>query len=82
MLGAANFVHGDIRSEEDVERAFQETAPEIVIHLAARAGVRPSIQEPKLYIETNISGTFHILEASRKGVLRKSSSDPAHRFTE
>lgn len=71
MLGAANFVHGDIRSEEDVERAFQETAPEIVIHLAARAGVRPSIQEPKLYIETNISGTFHILEASRKGGVEK-----------
>src|SRR4051812_3574307 len=36
-----------------------------IVHLAARAGVRPSIQQPKLYIETNITGTFHLLEAAR-----------------
>jgi UDP-glucuronate 4-epimerase len=39
--------------------------PDAVIHLAARAGVRPSIQDPKLYIDTNITGTFHVLEAAR-----------------
>jgi UDP-glucuronate 4-epimerase len=42
-----------------------------VIHLAARAGVRPSVQNPKLYIDTNISGTHHLLEAAhRQGIDR------------
>lgn len=36
-----------------------------IVHLAARAGVRPSIERPDLYIETNINGTFHLLEAAR-----------------
>jgi UDP-glucuronate 4-epimerase len=35
------------------------------VHLAARAGVRPSIKEPKLYIDTNITGTFNLLEAAK-----------------
>ena len=37
-----------------------------VVHLAARAGVRPSIKEPRLYIDTNITGTFNLLEAARR----------------
>jgi UDP-glucuronate 4-epimerase len=43
----------------------QEGKFDTIVHLAARAGVRPSIQQPKLYIETNITGTFHLLEAAR-----------------
>lgn len=56
---------GDLRDKEAVERAF---APgiDVVIHLAARAGVRPSIQDPELYISTNISGTYHVLDAARR----------------
>jgi UDP-glucuronate 4-epimerase len=55
----------DIRSAERVRQVFEETRPEAVFHLAARAGVRPSIRHPELYLDTNIKGTFHLLEASR-----------------
>jgi UDP-glucuronate 4-epimerase len=55
----------DLRDWDAVERAVRETKPDCIVHLAARAGVRPSIKEPKLYIDTNITGTWHILEAAR-----------------
>lgn len=55
----------DLRDWDAVERAVRETQPDCIVHLGARAGVRPSIQEPKLYIDTNITGTWHILEAAR-----------------
>jgi len=57
-------IEGDIRNPTDVERAFAEGI-DAVIHLAARAGVRPSIEQPELYIDTNIKGTFQLLEAAR-----------------
>jgi UDP-glucuronate 4-epimerase len=61
----------DIRDEAAVQRIFREGKFDTVVHLAARAGVRPSIREPKLYIETNITGTFNLLEAARQhGVQR------------
>jgi len=56
----------DIRDAEAVQRIFAEGKFDTVIHLAARAGVRPSIREPKLYIDTNITGTFNLLEAARQ----------------
>ncbi len=63
-------IEGDICEPRDVARAFT-TKPEIVIHLAARAGVRPSIAEPALYSHVNVTGTAAMLEASRKsGVAR------------
>ncbi|MDR3404467.1 MAG: SDR family NAD(P)-dependent oxidoreductase [Chthoniobacter sp.] len=55
----------DLRDWDAVERAVREQKPDCIVHLAARAGVRPSIKEPKLYIDTNITGTWHILEAAR-----------------
>lgn len=55
----------DLREWEPVRDLFARVKPEVVIHLAARAGVRPSILDPKLYIDTNITGTFHVLEAAR-----------------
>jgi UDP-glucuronate 4-epimerase len=55
----------DLRDWAAVERAVREQKPDCIVHLAARAGVRPSIKEPKLYIDTNITGTWHILEAAR-----------------
>jgi UDP-glucuronate 4-epimerase len=55
----------DLRRWEPVKDLFTKVKPEAVIHLAARAGVRPSILDPKLYIDTNITGTFHVLEAAR-----------------
>ncbi len=55
----------DLRDWDAVERAVREDRPDCIVHLAARAGVRPSIQQPKLYIDTNITGTWHLLEAAR-----------------
>src|SRR5690606_15310348 len=54
----------DIRDADAVGRLFQEARPEGVVHLAARAGVRPSIEQPALYAEVNITATVHLLEAA------------------
>jgi UDP-glucuronate 4-epimerase len=56
----------DIRDEAAVDAVIAAGRFDVIVHLAARAGVRPSIQQPKLYIDTNITGTFHLLEAARK----------------
>lgn len=55
----------DLRDWNAIRDLFEQVRPHAVIHLAARAGVRPSIADPKLYIDTNITGTFNILEAAR-----------------
>jgi UDP-glucuronate 4-epimerase len=61
----------DIGDKEAVLSTFSAERPDAVVHLAARAGVRPSIQRPDLYLATNINGTFHLLEASKEyGVKR------------
>jgi UDP-glucuronate 4-epimerase len=59
-------VEGDLRDEGLIGKLFQEEKIEIVAHLAARAGVRPSVQDPALYADVNIRGTIHLLEACRK----------------
>lgn len=56
----------DIRDEAAVQRIVKNGAFDAIVHLAARAGVRPSIKEPKLYIDVNINGSFHLLEAARQ----------------
>ncbi|MGB0373173.1 MAG: GDP-mannose 4,6-dehydratase [Opitutales bacterium] len=60
-----HLVEGDIRDAILVERTFAKGKYDQVVHLAARAGVRPSIKDPKLYFTTNIDGTFNLLEACR-----------------
>lgn len=60
------FREGDITDPLFVTEAFDVGRFDAVIHLAARAGVRPSIEQPELYIDTNIKGTFNLLEASRR----------------
>lgn len=57
---------GDISDPKFVHETFDVGRFDSVIHLAARAGVRPSIEQPELYIDTNIKGTFHLLEAARR----------------
>lgn len=59
------FVKGDISEKEALFRVFEEFAPQIVVNLAAQAGVRYSIDNPDAYIQSNIVGFFHILEACR-----------------
>jgi UDP-glucuronate 4-epimerase len=57
-------VEGDIRDRALVLRLFAEEPFDAVLHLAARAGVRPSLREPVLYEEVNCIGTLHLLEAA------------------
>ncbi|MDB6155415.1 MAG: epimerase [Chthoniobacteraceae bacterium] len=56
----------DIRDASSVKRIIGEGHFDTIVHLAGRAGVRPSIKEPQLYIDTNITGTFNLLEAARQ----------------
>ncbi len=61
-----SFTEGDLAENELVERLFAETKPDVVVHLAAQAGVRYSIENPRAYIESNIVGFFNVLEAVRR----------------
>jgi UDP-glucuronate 4-epimerase len=69
--GVARFYENDIRDEAAIARIFAEARPEAVIHLAARAGVRPSLEQALLYESVNVRGTMVLLEAARTtGVAR------------
>src|SRR3954463_10342631 len=56
----------DLRDAAAVSALFHHEKFDAVAHLAARAGVRPSISQPQLYYDTNVSGTLHLLEAARQ----------------
>jgi len=73
------FVHGDLSDAKELDRLFQSNRFDQVIHLAARAGVRPSLEDPALYQRVNVEGTVNVLEAARrhgvkKAILASSSS--------
>lgn len=59
------FICGDISDKEFVEKLFAENKFDVVVNLAAQAGVRYSIENPDVYVESNIVGFFNILEACR-----------------
>lgn len=59
------FIEDDISNKETIMRIFKKYKPDIVVNLAAQAGVRYSIQNPDVYIQSNIIGFFNILEACR-----------------
>ena len=59
------FYEADIRSGETLRKIFEENEFDCIVHLAARAGVRPSLREPKLYYQTNVDGTLNLLELAR-----------------
>lgn len=61
-----SFQEGDIRDMEFLNSCFSGFRPDIVIHLAAKAGVRPSIKNPASYYDVNVNGTLNMLEAMRK----------------
>jgi UDP-glucuronate 4-epimerase len=67
------FVELDIRDPARVDSLVATFRPGVIVHLAARAGVRPSIEDPALYSAVNIQGTVHLLEAARR-------LDPLPRF--
>ncbi len=62
---------GDIRDQEFLTDVFTTNQPDCVVHLAARAGVRPSIDDPELYYDVNVTGTLRLLEAMRKSDVKK-----------
>ncbi|MFT3990127.1 MAG: SDR family NAD(P)-dependent oxidoreductase [Luteolibacter sp.] len=59
-------VKGDIRDTTLVDSLFEQHRFDKVFHIAARAGVRPSIADPRLYVSTNVNGTLNLLEGCRK----------------
>jgi UDP-glucuronate 4-epimerase len=72
-LGRSDFrlAPADIRDRAALDSIFREERFEMIVHLAARAGVRPSLAEPVLYSETNIGGTLNLLELAREHGVRK-----------
>jgi UDP-glucuronate 4-epimerase len=67
---AYRLYEGDIRDAGLLEHLFQRESPARVIHIAAMAGVRYSIQRPELYEEVNVRGTINLLEAARRHGIR------------
>jgi UDP-glucuronate 4-epimerase len=61
-----SFAIGDLADEKAVEKIFADFKPDIFVNLAAQAGVRYSLENPKAYIDSNVVGFFNVLEASRK----------------
>ena len=55
----------DLRDSAAIRNLFHREKFESIVHLAARAGVRPSIEHPQLYYDTNVTGTLHLLEAAQ-----------------
>lgn len=64
--GAYEFYEVDIRDMEALSRVVALTRPAVIIHLAARAGVRPSIEQPHMYERVNVEGTLNLLELCRR----------------
>jgi UDP-glucuronate 4-epimerase len=65
------FVCGDITDRAALDKIFSSVKFDQVIHLAARAGVRPSLAEPALYQRVNVEGTVNVLEAARRAGVKK-----------
>ena len=63
--GEAEVIEADIRDASAMKEVMARGRYESIIHIAARAGVRPSVQNPSAYIETNVLGTYNLLEAAR-----------------
>lgn len=60
------FYEADIREVESLRRAFEENKITSIVHLAAKAGVRPSLENPAGYVKTNINGTVNVLELAKE----------------
>lgn len=64
-------VEADIRDKAALEKVFEQSNFRCIVHLAARAGVRPSLSQPQLYVETNINGTMNLLELAHEHGVRQ-----------
>lgn len=66
QVGAFNLHHLDLSDSEGLEKLFAEVRPQVVINLAAQAGVRYSLENPKAYLDSNLSGFLNLLEMCRR----------------
>ena len=66
QVGDFKFFQADICDRPRLRESFEEAHPDIVVHLAARAGVRPSLQDPGLYERVNVAGTLNLLDLCRE----------------
>lgn len=64
-------IEGDLRDRKKLDEIFGSVRFDQVIHLAARAGVRPSIEQPALYQQVNVEGTVNLLESARLNGVKK-----------
>ena len=60
------FTKGDIENSKNLSKIILKFKPKIIIHLAAQAGVRYSIDKPRVYLDSNITGTYNIIELAKK----------------
>lgn len=70
-VGSYEFFQVDICDTGPLREILERARPDVVIHLAARAGVRPSIEQPHLYERVNVAGTLNLLEKCRQFSVRK-----------
>ena len=61
-----SFNKSKLENKKNLERSFKKFKPQVVIHLAAQAGVRYSIEKPRVYLDSNIIGTYNVIETSHK----------------
>jgi UDP-glucuronate 4-epimerase len=68
--GNITFHYADLRNTEDLERIFAANKFDIVIHLAALVGVRQSLKNPQVYIDSNVKGFVNLLECANKAAVK------------
>ena len=61
-----SFTKGNLENQKTINNSIIKFKPKIIIHLAAQAGVRYSIDNPLIYLKTNITGTYNVIEAAKK----------------
>ncbi len=66
VKGAFTLYREDLLNVEVLRKMFERHRPQVVVHLAARAGVRPSLEQPELYSRINITGTVGLLDLARE----------------
>jgi UDP-glucuronate 4-epimerase len=71
QAGALSFHEIDIRDRSALESVLEVERPEVIVHLAARAGVRPSFEQPEVYGEVNVGGTLNLLMLATRFNIRK-----------
>lgn len=63
-------VEGMLEDAELLSRTVNETAPDVIVHLAAQAGVRYSLENPRAYVDSNLTGTFNVMECAREHAVK------------